>query len=98
MALNINSRLNKRYNQKHIYYLMENVHISVICKKKKCYVMAQPRITAVNVINRKSKAETPNLKWLSDVTEYKLDGGKKAYLCAILVYTARTSCHIRRDT
>jgi len=85
MTLNINSRLSKRYNHKRIYRLMKSVHmVSVIRKKKKHYVMAEPRITAENVLNREFKAKMPNLKWLTDVTEFKLDSGKKAYLCAIL--------------
>ena len=62
MTLNINSRLNKRYNHKRIYRLMKSVNmLSVIRKKKKHYVMAEPRITAENVLNREFKAEAPNL-------------------------------------
>ena len=85
MTLNINSRLNKQYNHKRIYRLMKSVHMcAVIRRKKKHYVMAEPRITAENVLDRKFDAASPNQKWLTDVTEFKLTNGKKAYLSAIL--------------
>lgn len=85
MTLNMNSRLKKNYNHKRIYRLMKRVHMqAVIRRKKKHYVMAQPRITAENVLNREFTADCPNQKWLTDVTEFKLRGGQKAYLSAIL--------------
>ena len=46
--------------------------------------MSEPRITAENVLNRAFTANRPNQKWLTDVTEFKLLNGKKAYLSAIL--------------
>lgn len=57
---------------------------SVIRKKKRRYVMTHPRITAENILNREFEADNPNQKWLTDVTEFKLRNGKKAYLSAIL--------------
>ena len=30
-----------------------------------------PRYTTKNILNRKFKAEKPNMKWLTDVTEFK---------------------------
>lgn len=57
---------------------------SVIRKKKKAYVLSTPQVTAENVLNRNFRAEKPNQKWLTDVTEFKLADGKKAYLSAIL--------------
>ena len=35
-------------------------------------------------MNREFTADSPNEKWLTDVTEFKLQNGKKAYLSAIL--------------
>ena len=85
MTLNINSRLEKNYNHKRIYRLMKSIHMSsVIRRKKKHYVMMEPRILAENILNREFLAEAPNKKWLCDVTEFKLLCGKKTYLCAIL--------------
>ena len=85
MTLNVNSRLKRNYNHKRIYRLMKSVHMqAVIRRKKKHYVMSEPRITAENVLNRAFTANKPNEKWLTDVTEFKLINGKKAYLSAIL--------------
>ena len=85
MTLNVRSRLQKNYNHKRIYRLMKSVHMqSVIRRKKKRYVMAEPRITAENLLGRNFSAEAPNQKWLTDITEFKLSNGKKAYLSAIL--------------
>ena len=57
---------------------------AVIRRKKKHYIMSKPRVTAENVLNREFTADRPNEKWLTDVTEFKLQNGKKAYLSAIL--------------
>lgn len=57
---------------------------SVIRKKKKNYVQSPPQITAENILNREFKEDRPNQKWLTDVTEFKLTNGHKAYLSAIL--------------
>lgn len=57
---------------------------AVIRKKKKKYVKSKHQITAENVLNRDFKADAPNEKWLTDVTEFKLANGIKVYLSAIL--------------
>lgn len=57
---------------------------SVIRRKKKKYIQSTPQITAENILNRKFIADNPNEKWLTDVTEFKLTNGTKAYLSAIL--------------
>lgn len=85
MTMNINRKLNKRYNHKRIYRLMQSANMkSVIRRKRKSYVPSTPQITAENVLSRNFSAEKPNQKWLTDVTEFKLSNGKKAYLSAIL--------------
>lgn len=85
MRININHRLGKVYNHKRIYRLMKSANIkSVIRKKRKSYVPSIPQITAENVLNREFFADKPNQKWLTDVTEFKLTDGTKAYLSAIL--------------
>lgn len=64
---------------------MKSVNLtSVIRKKRKKYVYSLPQVTAENVLNRDFTAVRPNEKWLTDVTEFKLTTGKKAYLSAIL--------------
>lgn len=85
MTMNINRKFNKCYNHKRIYRLMKLVNLkSVIRRKKKSYVPSKPYVTAENILNRNFSAENPNQKWLTDVTEFKLSDGKKAYLSAIL--------------
>ena len=85
MTMNINRNLNKQYNYKRIYRLMKFMNLqSVIRKKKKRYVKSTPQITAENVLNRDFSAATLNEKWLTDVTEFKLTNGTKAYLSAII--------------
>jgi putative transposase len=84
MKLNINRILGKKYNHKRIYRLMRSINMkSVIRRKKKNYVQSTPQITAENILNRKFYADKPNEKWLTDVTEFKLTDGTKAYLSAI---------------
>lgn len=57
---------------------------SVIRRKKRHYTPSTPQITAENLLNRQFYADKPNQKWLTDVTEFKLTNGQKAYLSAIL--------------
>ena len=77
--------LNSNYNHKRIYRLMKSVKLTaVIRRRKKRYIQSTPQITAENILNREFVAENPNEKWLTDVTEFKLTNGSKAYLSAIL--------------
>ncbi len=57
---------------------------AIIRRKKKRYIQSTPQITAENILNRNFVANNPNEKWLTDVTEFKLTNGSKAYLSAIL--------------
>lgn len=83
--MNINRNLNAKYNHKRIYRLMKSINLkSVIRKKRKNYVKSTPQITAENILNRDFSADTPNEKCLTDVTEFKLTNGTKAYLSAII--------------
>ena len=85
MTMNINRILSQQYNHKRIYRLMKSVNMkSVIRQKKRNYKPSTPQITAENVLNRNFQADKPNQKWLTDVTEFKLTNGQKAYLSAIL--------------
>lgn len=85
ITLNINRILNSTYNHKRIYRLMKSVKLTaVIRRRKKRYIQSTPQITAENILNRKFVADNPNEKWLTDVTEFKMNNGSKAYLSAIL--------------
>ena len=57
-----------------------------------------PQYTAENLLNRQFRAEKPNEKWLTDVTEFKYWEGtqtKKLYLSAILdLYDRRIVAHV----
>ena len=55
-----------------------------IRRKKKKYIQSTPQITTENILNRNFVANNSNEKWLTDVTEFKLTNGSKAYLTAIL--------------
>ena len=63
--------------------------------KNPCYL-------ADNLLNREFKADKPNQKWLTDVTEFKYNAGievKKVYLSAILdLYDRRIVSYVIRDT
>lgn len=64
---------------------MKSVKLTaVIRRRKKRYVKSTPQITDENILNREFVADNPNEKWLTDVTEFKLANGSKAYLSAIL--------------
>lgn len=72
-------------NDKRIYRLMKIEGIQSIARRKKCsHKKTTPEITAQNILNRNFKTNYVNKKWLTDVTEFKYAGNKKAYLSAIL--------------
>src|SRR5699024_6810835 len=73
-----------KVNHKRIYSLMKIAKLEcVIRKKKKPYRRSVPHHIAENILDRNFKAEKPNEKWVTDVTEFKYSTSKKAYLSAI---------------
>ena len=59
---------------------MKSVKLTaVIRRRKKRYIQSTSQITAENILNRKFVADNPNEKWLTDVTEFKMTNGSKAY-------------------
>jgi putative transposase len=85
ITLNLNRNRLKSINHKRVYRLMRIAGIqSVIRRKRKKYKPSTPQHVAENVLNRDFKAEKPNEKWLTDVTEMKYGSSQKAYLSAIL--------------
>ncbi|OOM70041.1 hypothetical protein CLPUN_53730 [Clostridium puniceum] len=61
ITLNINKRLNSKYNHKRIYRLMKSINLqSVIRKKRKSYTKSTPQIIAENVLNREFYSDNPN--------------------------------------
>ncbi|MFD2776703.1 IS3 family transposase [Ornithinibacillus salinisoli] len=84
MKMNMDRKFKKKFNHKRIYRLMKVAGLqSVIRKKKKRYKSSIPQQVAENILNREFKAEKPNEKWVTDVTEFKYGLSKKAYLSAI---------------
>jgi putative transposase len=84
MTMNINRKFGQNFNHKRIYRLMKISGLqSVIRRKKKRYIPSTPHHIAENVLNREFKADKPNEKWVTDVTELKYGHSKKAYLSAI---------------
>lgn len=78
---------NKRsINKKRVYRLMQFLGIKSVIRRKKKYNNRPSKglHTAENILNRNFHASKPNEKWVTDVTEFKYGGGKKAYLSAIL--------------
>lgn len=82
----INHFNHTNYSKKRIHRIMKKLGIhSVIRKKKKKYTYSKPDETAENVLQRDFYATTPNQKWTTDVTEFKVPGDKKKiYLSAII--------------
>ena len=71
-------------NHKTVNKLMRTLKIECVQVKRKykSYKGSESE-TAPNIINRNFKAETTNLKWTTDITEFSLLG-KKLYLSPLL--------------
>ena len=90
----IRDELDRRYdtnvNDKRVLRLCRKSHIqsTIKWKPKSCTRAANdPTHIARNYLNRDFHADSPNEKWLTDVTEFKYYGGievHKVYLSAIL--------------
>jgi putative transposase len=84
MTLHMNRKFEEKINHKRIYRLMKVANLkSVIRIKKTRYKRSIPQHVAENVLNREFTAESPNKKWVTDVTELKYGQSTKAYLSAI---------------
>lgn len=81
---------NENVNDKRILRICRTLHIKSVIKYKNngCTKQAKdPYHIAKNLLHREFKAEKPNEKWLTDVTEFKYYTGQekhKIYLSAIL--------------
>lgn len=82
----INHFNHANYSEKYIHRLMKELHIKArIRQKKSNYVKTKPEQIGENILQRDFKADYPNQKWCTDVTEFKVPGQKqKIYLSAIL--------------
>lgn len=82
----INHFNHTNYSKNRVHRIMKKLGIhSVIRNKRKAYRSSTPEAVAENILCRDFYAEAPNQKWTTDVTEFKVPGGKKKiYLSAIL--------------
>jgi transposase InsO family protein len=72
-------------NHKRVRRLMKLANIEcVIRRKRKRYPRSTPQHVTENLLNRQFRADEPNEKWLTDVTELKYASSQKAYLSAVL--------------
>lgn len=74
------------YSWKYIRRLMRKLKIKArIRQKKSNYKKINPEQVGENILGRDFNADYPNQKWLTDVSEFKIEGEKqKLYLSAIL--------------
>lgn len=103
MTITINREHDVHYNKKRIYRLMKILHLKSVTRvRKKNYIPSTPEVTAENVLNRDFRADAPNEKWLTDVTEFKYYDGsviRKVYLSAILdLYDRRIVAYKIRES
>lgn len=72
-----------KYNKKTVYKLMKVLNISSVIRTKKRYKHGKISHICSNKLNREFTSIRPNLKWVTDVTEIKIDK-EKVYLSAIM--------------
>ena len=82
----INHFNHTNYSKNRVHRIMKKLDIhSVIRRKKRKYTSSTPEAVAENKLGRDFYSATPNEKWATDVTEFKIPGEKKKlYLSAIL--------------
>lgn len=72
-------------SEKVVRRIMKEEELAVHCRKRKRYSSYAGEISPEvdNIINRDFHAETPNTKWLTDITEFSIPAGK-VYLSPII--------------
>ncbi len=100
----LNAKYGMHVNDKRIRRICrkKGIYSKIKWKPKACTINARnPYQTAENVLNRDFEAEAPNLKWVTDVTEFKYYEGpqiKKVYLSAFLdLYDHRIVSYVISD-
>ena len=83
--LNVKKPDGKRVSEKVIRHLMKDENLVVKLKKRRKYNSYKGEITPAveNKIERDFHADAPNLKWLTDITEFHIPAGK-VYLSPII--------------
>lgn len=81
-----NNNSDRKYNRKRIYRIMAVNGIEShfrVDQRHSTYKKSTPQETKENVLDRDFNAEAPNLKWGTDITEWKYVGDK-LYISTIL--------------
>ena len=88
----INHFNHTNYSKNYIHRLMKVIKVHArIRRKKSNYKKVKPEQVGENILARDFKADYPNQKWCTDVTEFKVPGQKqKLYLSAIIDLYDRT--------
>lgn len=76
-------KIGYKYNQKTVYKLMKELNIASVIRAKKRYKQGKISYICSNKLNREFTSSKPNIKWVTDVTEIKING-EKLYLSAIM--------------
>jgi len=86
MTMYINKLNNFNFECQYIRRLMRKLHIKARIRQKKVNrARVKPEQVGENILHREFKADYPNQKWCTDVTEFKISGQKnKLYLSAII--------------
>lgn len=86
MTIFINRLNQTNYSEKYIHRLMKYLNIKARIRRKKVNrKKSKPDYTKENILNRNFKAERPNEKWLTDITEFSIPGdSRKLYLSPIM--------------
>ena len=93
----INHFNHTNYCQNYIHRLMKVIKVHArIRRKKSNYKKVKPEQIGENILARDFKADYPNQKWCTDVTEFKVPGQKqKLYLSAIIdLYDRSIVAHV----
>lgn len=81
----VNRHLNANYSRNRILRIMRLMGLRSVTRKKKAVrTMRTGDFTAKNGLGRQFVSEFKNEKWLTDVTEFKLNTGRRVFMCAIL--------------
>lgn len=87
MTMALNRVEEKKVNPKRVRRLMRANKLECAFRKKSRYkyVKVKPEETAENILNREFKADRPNQKWSTDVTEIKIPNSTgKFYISTII--------------
>lgn len=86
MSMFINRLNQTTYSEAYIHRLMKKLNIKARIRVKKINrVRSRPDYVKENILARDFKADTPNQKWLTDITEFSIPHhSRKLYLSPIL--------------